>query len=1123
MGALMKSFAGSKSLITLLSGVLAVATVLVSPADAARVVKPGKVLNVKVVAGNRTVALTWTKGSGGTPTSYLATLNPGSRKCTTTRTACAFTSLTNGTKYTISIVAKNSAGTGIATVITATPKAPTPTPTPTPSDTPRALTITGTISGTLTEGSSSSACSSYALQSAGSPASSATQCSLRVAAIQSNGQMFTSTSTSGSKAFTIQVASLKSAQTNLTLHIVRSDGSYVGPVLVKTGGYTGITATTSPVALGTITLQSVDVDPSSKTDNRTSYAQTSTASSAAGTLKVRLNGNAPAGAGKAGFVASASTASLRLKGFFTSASHGTSFGTTTGTPTSSPTSRPEGDPCPQLGPGNTGTLSTSCYNSILMMLSQDPATAMVKTALETACKNVAGNSSATYEWIIQNAPTCGAVLKQIMDSTGGNGGGSGGGTGQGPCPNFDQNSSGTFTQQCMSNFSQILGMSSANATVKTNLESKCASVTSNSGATFNWIKTNNSACFDALMQAFNAISGGSNGGGTSGGGSGGGSNGGGYVDPCSSVNPGSDPDTDGIPNALDVDDNGDLIIDAADPAANNGCSIEPMKGIWTAIESPLNYGLVNLSGETYSLEDFKTSINDYLSGPNFGIGYYVHNTRFFPDAYLSSAGEMPAVWVNCDGIVWCDPKTSRATLSTFSEQTNAVDATGCNPSGFFDFSCNRPFNASDYFGGTDGFADSQCGYVADQSDRSHNVPCWSEIKVPLTFGSATNSNCQSNTFNPDFSLPSGWRFPSDASNFFWRQSCQMQVQSGQTMLRTVMGAGINPEINKIDPEVLDGALAQDILSPLNVLSLRYFNKSGGVSSVATTIGAYPITGPLVSQIVQGQTSTDIDYTSTGDGLEKPLGAGGNGGGKPHAIVIQPGEKLTVTFYRPQRQAFPGEDATTGFHDVHGLSYGLEFNMKNMQIGCGASKGNPDYGNAEFPSSYDAPSSDFTLNASLDSGANALAPLRDAVKDSPTEQPASETLTITLDIAKCFQDRAELLKTMYNNTGYSFASGTDVLQAMELPEGAPTDGTATNWASATGLPNNGDTTCITMNLNGRSEAKTGGTDSSLQQMCVQFAPGSLVSQSQPSTLKAPNLFSAVVGYLKKAQLVGLNTP
>ena len=748
-----------------------------------------------------------------------------------------------------------------------------------------------------------------------------------------------------------------------------------------------------------------------------------------------------------------------------------------------------------------------------MMVSTDPTMSQLKSTLESACKNVAGDSRATYEWITSNAPSCANVLKQIMDSTNGgnNGGNNGGGTDQGPCPNFDQNASGTFTSQCLSNLMQILGTNPANANIKATLESKCSSLVSNSSATFNWIKTNQPACFDALVQAFNAVAGGNNGG-----------NGGGGEDPCATVNPGSDPDTDGIPNALDVDDDGDLVIDAADPNANNGCSIEPMKGIWTSIESPLNFGLVNLPLSTYTRDDFANSIDSYLSGPNFGIGYYVHNTRFFPDAYTAS-GEMPAVWVNCDGILWCDPDTSRATLSTFVEQTNAVGATGCNPSGFFDFSCNRPFNALDYFGGHDGFADSMCGSVTDESDRAHNQPCWSEIKAPMTFGSPTNTNCHSNTFNPDFALPAGWSFPADAKNFFWRQSCQMEVFGGSTMLRTVMGAGINPELYKLDPAVRGGALAQDILSPLNVLSLRYFNRSGGVSSVATTLGAYPISGPMVKSIQQGSSTTNIEYGATGDGLSKPLGAGGNGGSAPHAIVIQPGQKISVTFYRPQRQAFPGEDATTGFHDVHGLSYGLEFNLKNMQIGCGASRGNPDYGSAEFVSAYESPSADFTINSSLDSGANALAPLRDAVVDSATEQPASSTLTFTLDITKCIHDRADYLASVYNKTGYSFASGNDVLKAMELPDGAPTDGTATNWADITGLPNNGDTSCIQMNLNGRSEAKTGGTDSSLQQMCLQFAPGSLVASSHPSTFKAPSLSSALAAYLKKAQLVGLNTP
>ncbi|NBU32293.1 MAG: hypothetical protein EBS36_03875 [Actinobacteria bacterium] len=1090
---------------------------LALPAQAARLTKPGKVVKTKVVAADKALTVSWSKGSGGTPTSYLLTLMPGNKKSTSKKTSATFSKLINGKKYSVSIVAKNAAGQSTKVTVYGTPKKgkSSPTPTPSASDSMRVLNFTGSISGGLSEQDSSDDCSEYSVQESLDAEVTDPSCTLRVAAILSNGQMFTSTASAGSKNFAIQVRSSKSAQSNLTLHLVRANGAYVGPVLVKTGGYTGISVstagTTVSFSLGAINLNSVDIDPSSTVDNRTAFGKLASDSSMAGTLKVRLNGSAPAGAGKAGFVSDPTITKFKLRALLTGKGRVTQGSTGTNP---NPSSSPGGDtdPCPNLGKGGSGTLTTSCYQAILFLLSQDVKFEQIKNDFQVNCQSIAGNSKATYEWILSSAPKCADVMGQIMSASNGGGNGSGdngsGGSGgdQGPCPGFDQLGSGTLNTDCVNNFVGMLSKDPAFAPIKSSFEGKCSKYATDSRATFGWIKDNDADCFNVLMQVFAAFGGNSGGsGGDNGGGSGGGE------DPCAKVSPGSDPDSDGIPNALDVDDDGDLVIDSADPSANNGCSIEPMKGIRTSIERPLNYGLINMSAGSYTESDFSSDINDYLSGPEFGIGYYVYSNRFFPEAYITDTGEMPAVWVGCAGVLWCDPKTARATLGTFVEQTNADGASGCNPSGFFDYSCNAPFNQPDYFGGANGFADSKCGYVSDPADRSHNQPCWSEIKAPMTFGNSANSNCQVNKFNADFSLPAGLTFPADATNFFWRQTCQMDGKPGMPMSRSVMGAGINPEVARIE----GAPPAQDVLSPLNVLTLNYFNKDGNVSSVATTLGAYPITGPLVKSVDYNGSEELINYSQISGGGAKALGSGGNGAqdNAPNAIVIQPGKKLTVTFYRPQRQAFPGEDASSGYHDVHGLSYGLEFEIKNVQLGCGASSGNPDFGGASFDSAYDPTSADFTTNGSLDTGANALAPLRDAVVDSPTEKPASSTLTFTLDIAKCFQDRAAFLMQMYNKTGYSFASGQDVLKAMELPEGAPIDGSATDWATTTGLPTNGDTTCINMNLNGRSEAKTGGTDSSLQRLCVQFAPGSLVPVAPPKN-NQQNFLHRTLGYFRQ---------
>ena len=86
------------------------------------------------------------------------------------------------------------------------------------------------------------------------------------------------------------------------------------------------------------------------------------------------------------------------------------------------------------------------------------------------------------------------------------------------------------------------------------------------------------------------------------------------------------------------------------------------------------------------------------------------------------------------------------------------------------------------------------------------------------------------------------------------------------------------------------------------------------------------------------------------------------------------------------------------------------------------------------------------------------------------------------VHQCILDRKDWL----------MGQGIDVA-SMNLPEGSPVDGSATNWKSTTGLPSNGEGNCIHLNLNARGEAKTGGTDSAAQGFCLQFAPGTFPGQ------------------------------
>ena len=80
----------------------------------ALILKPNAPNNVSALAGNTQATVSWKAALlGGNPSSFTATASPGGRTCTTADGAtlsCTVTGLTNGTSYTFTVLATNTAG-----------------------------------------------------------------------------------------------------------------------------------------------------------------------------------------------------------------------------------------------------------------------------------------------------------------------------------------------------------------------------------------------------------------------------------------------------------------------------------------------------------------------------------------------------------------------------------------------------------------------------------------------------------------------------------------------------------------------------------------------------------------------------------------------------------------------------------------------------------------------------------------------------------------------------------------------------------------------------------------------------------------------------------------------------
>jgi hypothetical protein len=163
------------------------------------------------------------------------------------------------------------------------------------------------------------------------------------------------------------------------------------------------------------------------------------------------------------------------------------------------------------------------------------------------------------------------------------------------------------------------------------------------------------------------------------------------------------------------------------------------------------------------------------------------------------------------------------------------------------------------------------------------------------------------------------------------------------------------------------------IHPGDVFQLNYQTASGTVT-VPTTLTTYFVTVPAVTSYDAGAGAQTVNY---------PVPAGAPG--TPSNPIRMSSGSITLTLYRPQRAALPGE--TGEFVDVGRLHYGVAVRPPGGQeMGCASSY----YSNLSPTLTVDGSSQNPILSK--------VFPLDDSAEDAAPNP--SSTMSFTLDLAGC---------------------------------------------------------------------------------------------------------------------------
>lgn len=334
--------------------------------------------------------------------------------------------------------------------------------------------------------------------------------------------------------------------------------------------------------------------------------------------------------------------------------------------------------------------------------------------------------------------------------------------------------------------------------------------------------------------------------------------------------PGSDPDRDGVPSAFDVDDDGDLILDTADPDAR-GTDI-PYTGVVFDFRKTLNAHVRS------GLSD--SAIDAVVSGENvFGL------TFFF--SLSEREAEIDGGYVECaDSLTYCRRNSPLA-----------------------------------FYGG-----------VSESTEEFRNRP--------------------------------------------WRE---LLTSAGYPRMERISVGGSPAIVASIQPRV-----GRNVFRPGDVYRVNLTQGSRVRSTRSLALAPYFVSIPALKEYDAGFGNVPVDYAAV-----SPESGSIPGTSQSDPIEVSPSGVLTVSFWRPQREALRSDES--GYVDWGNLNYGLV--LDEAQATCA--------GLYSLPSGSDLTEVEDALGTGgsprAQDGAK-LSPLRDGRRDRAAD--VSNFLTFTVDLKAC---------------------------------------------------------------------------------------------------------------------------